>query len=264
MKAVLKYPGGKWRIADWIISHFPEHNVYLEPFFGSGAIFFKKPPAYIETINDVDGDIVNLFKVCREYPEELAAAINLTPFAREEFNSCYNTENGNPVERARRTLVRYHQSFGTSNSSRNSWKNTQTAGGPRCATMWNYLPDTVIECCERLKEAQIESIDAVELIERYNDADTLIYCDPPYLQDIRKKRIYKNEYTEEQHITLLDTILKSKSKIIISGYDNPLYNEKLSKWQSDEIPTTAQMGLPRTEKIWMNFECQLNFDFYEV
>lgn len=125
MKAVLKYPGGKWRIADWIISHFPKHNVYLEPFFGSGAVFFKKIPAYTETINDIDGDIVNLFRVCREHPEELAAAVNLTPFAREEFNACHEMVEGTPIERARRTIVRYHQSFGTSNSSRNSWKNTQ-------------------------------------------------------------------------------------------------------------------------------------------
>lgn len=264
MKSVLKYPGGKWRIADWIISHFPEHSVYLEPFFGSGAIFFKKSPAYTETINDIDGNIVNLFKVCREHPNELSAALNLTPFARDEFTDCYDMESGNPVERARKTVVRYHQSFGTSNSSKNSWKNTQTAGGPRCATMWNYLPATVIQCCERLKEAQIENIDAVELIKRYNDKDTLIYCDPPYLQDMRKKHIYKNEYTEEQHIELLEAITKSKSKVIISGYDNPLYNEHLSGWKSDEIKTTAQMGLYRVEKIWMNFDYQMNLSFYDA
>lgn len=146
MTSLLKYPGGKWRIADWIISHFPEHKVYCEPFFGSGAVFFNKQPSYIETINDINGDIVNLFKVCRDYPEELAKAINLTPFARDEFISC-NTPSDNSIEQARRTMVRYHQSFGSSNSSKNSWRNVQTYGGPRCATMWNYLPDAVVKCC---------------------------------------------------------------------------------------------------------------------
>lgn len=102
MKSILKYPGAKWRIADWIISHFPPHKVYLEPFFGSGACFFNKVPAYIETINDLDGDIVNLFKVCREHPQELAQLINLTPFARDEFQNCYERSN-NPIEQARRT-----------------------------------------------------------------------------------------------------------------------------------------------------------------
>lgn len=134
--AILKYPGGKWRIAEWIISHFPEHKVYLEPFFGSGAVFFKKEPCYIETINDINGDIVNLFRICREYPEELAKLVNLTPFSREEFENCYERSE-DLIEQARRTLVRYHQSFGTCNATKKSWRNVQQYGGPRTATMWN-------------------------------------------------------------------------------------------------------------------------------
>lgn len=123
MTTLLKYPGSKWRIASWIISHFPEHKVYCEPFFGSGAVFFNKKRAYIETINDLDGDIINLFWICRERPTELARLIELTPFARDEFCYCYERSD-DPLEQARRTIVRYHQSFGTSNSSKNSWKNT--------------------------------------------------------------------------------------------------------------------------------------------
>ena len=252
MKAILKYPGGKWRIADWIIGHFPEHKVYCEPFFGSGAVLFNKKPVYTETVNDMDGNIVNLFYVCREYPDELAQLIKLTPFARDEFKNCYE-KSDNPIEQARRTLVRYHQSFGTANSSKNSWKNTQTYGGPRCATMWNYLPETIIECCERLKNVQIENIDAVELIKRYDNENTLIYCDPPYLQDIRRKNIYAVEMDTEKHIELLAAVKNSKSKIVLSGYDSDLYNSELSEWYTDEIQTTAQMGLHRTEKLWMNF-----------
>ena len=257
MKAILKYPGAKWRIADWIINHMPTHRVYLEPFFGSGAVFFRKPPSYIETINDIDGNIVNLFRVCRERPDELARAINLTPFAREEFNDCYDMAVENPVERARRTLVRFHQSFGTSNSTKNSWRNTQTAGGPRSATMWNYLPEAIVECCERLKEAQIENIDAVQLIERYNDVNTLVYCDPPYLQSIRRRNIYAHEMNDGDHIELLEVLRRSKSKIILSGYDNDLYNTYLMGWHTAEKETTAQMGLHRVEKIWFNFELQM-------
>ncbi len=256
MNAILKYPGGKWRIADWIISFFPEHKVYCEPFFGSGACFFRKQPAYIETINDLNGDIVNLFRVCRDYPDELAKAINLTPFARDEFISC-NTLSDNPIEQARRTIVRYHQSFGTSNSSKNSWRNVQTYGGPRCATMWNNLPKIIVSCCERLKEAQIENTDALTLIERYNDENTLIYCDPPYLRSLRKRNIYACEMSDGEHIELLRVLKNSKSKIILSGYDNDLYNSELSDWTTAEKNTTAQMGLHRTEKLWMNFELSL-------
>lgn len=252
MTQILKYPGGKQRIAEWIISHFPEHKVYCEPFFGSGAVFFNKPPTYIETINDIDGNIVNLFKVCRDDSDKLARQIELTPFAREEFENCYE-KSADPVEQARRTLVRYHQSFGTSNSSKKSWRNVQTYGGPRTATMWNFLPGRIAEVCERLKEAQIENIDAIELIRRYNDENTLIYCDPPYLQSLRKKNLYAYETTDEYHFELLEVLKESKSKIVLSGYDNPMYNKLLAEWNTDEIVTTAQMGVKRTEKIWLNF-----------
>lgn len=262
MNTILKFPGGKWRISEWILSFIPEHKVYCEPYFGSGAIFFNKQPVYTETINDIDGDIYNLFMVCRNYPLELAKAINLTPFSREEFKNC-NARSDNPVEQARRTLVRYHQSFGTSNSSLNSWRNVQTYGGPRCATMWNYLPEAIINCCERLKQAQIENIDAIELIKRYNDKDTLLYLDPPYLPELRKKNIYKCEMTKAEHIKLLDTIVDSKSIILISGYDNELYNSALQGWHTAEIETTAQMGKYRIEKLWMNYTppTQILLDF---
>lgn len=257
MKTLLKYPGGKWRIAQWILSFFPEHRVYLEPFFGSGGVFFNKRPSYLETINDINGDIANLFEVCRNFPEELATLLNLTPYSRTEFVKCLEPSN-NPIERARRTIVRYHQSFGTSNSSKNSWKNTQTAGGPRTATMWNYLPETVIEVCSRLKYAQIENTDALVLIERYNNENTLIYLDPPYLQNLRKKNIYKYEMSDKQHMDMIDLVRSNKSKIILSGYDNELYNSALNDWQTAELKTTAQFGLHRTEKIWMNFNIELS------
>ena len=256
MKAILKYPGSKWRISDWILSFFPEHKVYCEPFFGSGALFFRKKPSYIETINDINGDIVNLFRVCREFPQELATAINLTPFAREEFNDCYE-KSDNPIEQARKTLVRYHQSFGTCNASKNSWRNVQTYGGPRCATMWNFLPGTIVDCCERLKDAQIENIDGIELIKRYNDPKTLIYCDPPYMQSLRKKNMYRCEMDNDKHIELLEAIRNTKSMVIISGYDNELYNDYLKEWVTAEKETTAQMGKHRVEKLWMNFEMQM-------
>ncbi len=253
MNAILKYPGGKWRISDWIISCFPEHKVYCEPFFGSGAVFFKKQPSYIETINDIDGNIVNLFEVCREHPNELAAKIAMTPFSRQEFENCYDIAVSDKIESARRTLVRYHQSFGSSNVSKKSWKNVQNYGGPRCATLWNYLPETILECCERLKNAQIECLDAIKLCERYNSPNTLIYCDPPYLQSLRKRNIYKCEMTEQEHVKLLEVLITSKSKIVISCYSSELYDSMLKGWRSQTKVTTAQMGLHREEKIYMNF-----------
>lgn len=250
--AILKYPGGKWRIAEWIISHFPEHKVYLEPFFGSGAVFFKKEPCYVETINDINGDIVNLFRVCRDFPAELAKLINLTPFSRDEFTDCYERSE-DPIEQARRTLVRYHQSFGTSNSTKKSWRNVQQYGGPRTAAMWNNLPGTIVEVSSRLKDAQIENTDALTLINRYNDEKTLIYCDPPYILSTRKRNMYQYELTDMDHCELITELKNSSSKIILSGYENDLYDFYLQDWNKDSIETTAQFGKKRTETIWMNF-----------
>lgn len=255
MNALLKYPGSKWKISDWIISHFPKHKVYLEPFFGSGACFFNKAPAYIETINDMDGNIVNLFKVCREHPEELSRQLMLTPYSRDEFVSCYDGA-ADPIEQARRTLVRYHQSFGTSNGYKTSWRNVQTYGGPRTATMWNNLPEYVRDVALRLKDAQIENTDALEVIQRYNHPETLIYIDPPYLAELRKRNMYRHEMSSEQHLKLLALAKQSKSMIIISGYDNELYNRELNGWYTDSINAQAQFGKSRIEKIWLNFPYQ--------
>lgn len=254
--SLLKYPGGKWRIAEWVISHFPLHKVYVEPFFGSGGVFFNKAPSYLETINDINGEVVNLFKVCREHAEELAKAVYFTPFSREEFKNCYQIE-GDEIERARRTLVRYNQSFGTSNSSYNSWKHSQTANSPRCPLQWNEIPEKMLNIVGRLKNVQIENVNALELITRYDNADTLLYLDPPYLMGLRKRNLYKNEMRDSEHIEMLELIKRSKSRICISAYDSELYNKYLRDWYTDTKATIAQRGLPRTEKLYMNYQPSL-------
>jgi DNA adenine methylase len=113
VKAILKYPGAKNRIADWICEYIPKHDVYVEPYFGSGAIFFSKPPARIETINDMDGNVVNYFKVIRERPEELVQALRMTPYGRDEYNNSFNiNKTDNEIERARKFAVRCWQGIG--------------------------------------------------------------------------------------------------------------------------------------------------------
>lgn len=253
MKQVLKYPGGKARIAQWIISHFPPHDTYCEPFFGSGAVFFNKAPDKIETINDIDGDVVNFFRVCREDPERLSRLISLTPWAREEYKDCYERAD-DAVERARRFLVRYHQSYGTCARSKNSWRNVTTYSGPNCSKEWNNLPMIIREAAARLKQAQIENCDALELIERYSHPGTLLYVDPPYPLALRERNLYRHEMTDEQHAALLQVLKKSRAKIILSSYDNALYNDELRGWATSEHTAIAQQGQIRTEKLYMNFD----------
>ena len=129
--------------------------------------------------------------------------------------------------------------------------------------MWNDLPDIITEACERLKYAQIESTDALTLIRRYNSPDTLIYCDPPYLPNLRKSHMYAHEMSGDDHVELLRILRDSTSKIIISGYDSELYNDMLFGWRTAERETTAQMGKHRLEKLWMNYDPILTEVLYD-
>lgn len=253
MKNVIKYPGSKWRIANWIISYFPEHKTYLELFFGGGAVFFNKPPSRIETINDISGEVVNYFRVLRDHPAELIPKLALTPFAREEYEKCFESTE-DPVEQARRFAVRCCQGFGASNRYKNGWRSGIGSTAPFPPRYWNQLPKILQEASERLKEAQIENQEALRLIERYNHEDTFIYADPPYLLETRKSYIYDHEMTDEQHKELLEALLQFKGKVMISGYDSQMYNTMLKGWHKAKKSTLAENSSKRTEVIWMNYE----------
>ena len=251
MNAILKYPGSKWTLAERIVREMPPHKFYLEPFFGSGAVFFNKDPAEYETINDLDGNVVNFFRVCREHPDELARAVNLTPFAREEFLSIQERAagediqlTGDSVEDARRFLVRCCQGFGSKLADRVGWKNTKQPAGPNNAAIWSRILFTIYEAAERLKNAQIENTDAVQLIRACNNPDCLIYADPPYLGETRKrKRIYRVEMlTTAAHIELLDALLAHEGPVILSGYDHQLYNDKLRGWRKVIYAGRSNLG----------------------
>lgn len=255
MKCVLKYPGAKNRIADWICSFIPKHKVYLEPFFGSGAVFFNKIPSRIETINDLDGEVVNYFRVLREKPEELAALLALTPFAREEYLEAFTwSEETSDVERARRFAVRCWQGFGSSNLYRNGFRSSQQGTGPHTTKEWRGLPERMMAAGERLKNAQIEQLPAMELIARYHTEDVFIYADPPYLHGTRKGYLYRHEMSDAEHEELLSALREHPGKVLISGYDNPLYNGMLYGWRKETKDTQAEGGRKRTEAIWMNYE----------
>lgn len=253
MKSILKYPGSKWRIAKWIISKMPEHHSYLEPYFGSGAVFFNKEPSNIETINDIDQDVINLFKVIRENTDELIKIITMTPYSREEYNNAYiNNENDNEIEKARKFLIKCWQSIGSNNRYKSGWKN-DVQGRERSYAVrnWNELPNKLYEIVDRLKSAQIENRPAIELIERFNNEKVLIYADPPYLKSTRKRNIYKYEMTDDEHEKLLNTLLKHKGSVVISGYDNEMYNEYLKTWKKYQINNLAEHGLKRVETLWV-------------
>lgn len=253
LKAVIKYPGAKWRLASWLIDHMPPHKSYLEPYFGSGAVFFRKMPSRIETVNDLDGDIVNLFRCIREDASKLAGLIAVTPYARTEYYAALETESEDKFDRARQFLVRHWQGHGFRNYCRSGWKN-DVAGREYAYAVryWAELPKWILKVVDRLKQVQIECRPALEVIQRFNRPDVLIYADPPYVLSTRKmKKQYKYEMTDSEHAKLLDILQNHKGPVMISGYDNEIYSVKLREWQRFEIDTTIEKGLSRTEVLWV-------------
>lgn len=256
MNSVLKYPGAKWRIASWIISYFPKHHSYLEPFFGSGGVFFKKEPSNIETINDLDGEVVNFFECIRCDPERLAHDVFCTPYSRQVYDMTYSAGSlEDPFDRATRFLVRCNMGYGFRTGRRVGWKN-DVRGRERAyaARAWAELPEVIISAAERLRGVQIECTPAVKLIEQFNAPDVLIYCDPPYLLSTRQGKQYRHEMSDEDHLELLDALKRHRGPVLISGYDSPLYASELRDWHRETTTTTDQLSRVRKETLWMNLE----------
>lgn len=258
MKAVVKYPGSKWGIAKWIISHFPEHHSYLEPFFGSGAVLFNKARSNIETVNDLDGNVVNLFEWIRNDPEKLAHEIHYTPYARQVYEDAYATTPEDSLQKAVNFYIRLNMGHGfRTTGEKVGWKNDVQGREKSYASMnWVNLPGKILEAAERLRGVQIENRPAVELMERFNYPNVLVYLDPPYVLCSRseKRKQYQHEMSDRDHEELLKTAKLHQGPVLISGYDSELYNTELKDWYREEITCYSQIHSKKKEVLWMNFE----------
>lgn len=254
--AILKYPGAKNRLAGWICEYIPEHDVYVEPYAGSLAVLFNKRPCHIETVNDINDEVVNYFRVLRDNGQELQEMISLTPYARSEYDTAYENSDDD-IERARRFCVRCWMGFGCSNLYKNGFKSGQQTKSPNPARAWAGLPEIMKAAKERLKNVQIECLPALELISRYDTEDVFMYLDPPYLHGTRKNYLYKYEMSDRDHEELLRVLVKHPGKILLSGYENEMYNDHLSSWSKVQKDTNAENGLARTETLWMNYDTKI-------
>jgi DNA adenine methylase len=262
LKAILKYPGSKWRIARWIVSQFPKHHSYVEPFFGSGAVLFNKPLSNIETVNDLDLNVVNLFRCIREDSERLAKIVEATPYSRSEYDNMYYSEVPEcKYEQSRQFIVKCWQGHGYRvNQYKVGWKN-DVQGREKAYAMrhWNELPERILLASERLKQVQVECMPAIELIKRFKFKNVLIYADPPYLEETRTSHVkaqYSNEMLKEQeHVELLEVLLQHPGPVVISGYEANLYKTMLEDkgWYKKSIRSNDQSGTARQEVIWMNY-----------
>lgn len=256
MRTLLRYPGSKQQIAPWIISQMPKHHSYLEPYAGGIAVLLNKEPSRIETINDLDHDVVNLFRVIREKREELIEQIVYTPYARQEYNDAFpdNSDELTDVERAKNFLVRSGMGHGFRLCEKCGWKKDVYAREAAYAVRyWNDLPEVVTCVAHRLKMVQIENKPAVELIKAFNHDNVLIYADPPYVLSTRSRKQYRHEMSDQDHVELLETLLLHTGPVMLSGYDNDIYNEYLQGWRKANTPARAENSLPRTEVLWMNY-----------
>lgn len=256
MKAVAKYPGSKWSLASWIISFFPEHHSYLEPYFGSGAVLFNKPRSHIETVNDLDGNVINLFEWIRKDPERLAHEIYWTPYARQVYDDAFAGMPEDGLGRAVNFYIRLNMGHGfRTNGEKVGWKNdVQGRERAYASRDWCSLPEKIMQAAERLRGVQIECRPAVELIKRFNHKNVLIYCDPPYMLETRHGRQYWCEMDDKEHEELLEALLMHKGPVLISGYDTVLYRDMLSEWHRQENTAYSQVCSKKREVFWMNFE----------
>lgn len=262
-RPVLRYhsPGGKWRLAPWIIGHFPKHRVYVEPFGGAASVLMQKPRSQVEFYNDLNGEVVNLFRVLRDHGDQLREALFLTPFARAEFHASYEpTED--PVERARRTVVRAQMGFGTSAlvRSRTGFRRTSTRSKRAgYADDWASYVDVIPDIVDRLRGVVIENEPATKVIADLDAPDVLIYCDPPYVHGTRGtvagSNGYAEEMTDEDHRALADVLHAAKGCVVLSGYPSPLYEDLYGSWRCETRPARMQGNSgpeERMEALWLN------------
>lgn len=267
MKAIAKYPGSKWSLSDWIIRLFPKHHSYVEPFFGTGAVFFNKPRSHIETVNDLDGNVVNLFECIRSDPERLARSIYMTPYARDVYEKAFQENPEEPFEKALNFYIRLNMGHGfRTTGEKVGWKNDVQGRERSYASQdWCNLPEKIMQAAERLRGVQIDNRPAAELIPRFNYENVLIYCDPPYMLHTRHGKQYRHEMDAGDHEELLALLLKHRGPVVISGYETELYDNMLAGWNRYETTAYSQVCSKKREVLWMNYDPparQMTFDDY--
>lgn len=228
----------------------------MEAFFGSGAVLFNKPRSNIETVNDLDGNVVNLFEWIRKDPERLAREIYLIPYARQIYNSAFETVPEDSFQRAVNFYIRLNMGHGfRTTGEKVGWKNDVQGRERAYASQdWCNLPDKIMQAAKRLRGVQIENRPAVNLIERFNSPKVLVYADPPYVLSTRNGKQYRHEMDDSQQNDLIDVLLAHKGPVLLSGYDSDLYNDRLSGWYREETTCYSQVSSKKREILWMNFE----------
>ena len=250
--AALRYPGSKWSLAQGIVSLFGKHYHYVEPYFGSGAVFFSKPISPHELINDMNSLVVNFFRVLRDQTDDLLFALEATPWSRDEYDQSH-IQTGCPVEDARRFVTRIWQAHASDLAKKTGWKNRgskQLACG--MSVRWQRVPLELAAMAIRLKHAEIENRPALEVMRRFATKDTLIYADPPYLMATRTQKMYAHEMSVDDHLEMLDILKFHPGPAVMSGYENSIYDKHLAGWKKIQVkPPKVEKQAERMEVLWV-------------
>lgn len=255
--------GGKFSHLKWLLPLLPECHHFCEPFAGSAAVLLNRKPSPIETYNDIDGEVVNFFRVLRNQKNRLVKAISLTPFSREEYFIAINSngERLSELERARRFFVRVRQTRTAlaQTASLGRWancKNTSRAGMSGAVSRWVNSEISLPEISNRLKRVQIENRPAIDVVRLYDDQNTLFYCDPPYIHSSRgDSKAYGFEMTNDEHKELAEVLNGCQGRVAISGYKCDEMNELYRDWRRHDSPEKDCHSIkqPRIESLWTNY-----------
>jgi DNA adenine methylase len=258
-RSVLRYLGGKQQCAGWIVRHLPPHRVYVESYAGAASVLMAKPRSYAEVLNDVDEEIVGLFRVLRDRTDsaELERRLRLTPYALREWELAYEPA-ADPIECARRLIVRAFQGHGsgaTNREFRTSFRARPWRNHTPATNDWRTYPDALRGFTERLQGVLLECQPAAQVLRRHDEPDTLVYADPPYPHAVRSQHAscrYRHEMTDDDHRELAEVLRGVKGMVVLSGYHCPLYDELFGDWERVERATLADGAHPRVEVLWLN------------
>ena len=254
----MRYHGGKWLLAPWIIGHFPAHRTYVEPYGGGASVLMRKPRSYSEVYNDAWADVVNVFRVIRDNGKHLAELLSLTPFSRDEF-VLTSDRSDDPIEQARRTIFRSMAGFGSAavnGKYATGFRANSSRSGTTPALDWRNYPGCVPAFVDRMRGVVIENKDAWEVMLQHDSEVTLHYVDPPYMHETRNmargNAAYKMELSVEDHDVLLERLQELAGAVIVSGYRTDLYDERLSTWSRVDRAAKADGARDRIESLWLN------------
>ncbi len=259
-RPVLRWHGGKWMLARKIIQYFPPHQSYTEVFGGVASVLMQNPRSYAEVYNDLDQDVVNLFRILRdpERSQDLRRRLELTPFSRVEFFDAYKPTQ-DPMERARALVIRSGMGFSsrsTTSEHKTGFRTYSNKGRMSIpAHDWMTYPACLDAMTERFKGVMIECRPAIQVLKKHDTDLTLHYIDPPYVHSSRgpgQLKNYRHEMTDQDHRELAEVAKSLRGGVVISGYASELYGELYPDWNRVEIKALADGARKRTEVLWVN------------